>query len=637
MNRPNSLKIHGLFSCFIIFFFLLFTYTLSADAHSSLKKTFPKGGEVLEQAPKTVEVWFEDPVVTHNNSIRIMDSKGKQVPVSSLDSAGAGHVITNLNEELESGTYMVQINVIAQDGYVIEEDFRFTVEEATKSEYKEIKLLKSNVSDGEIYEESPEQLELWFNQVVELTAIGIFNDNHQPVQLKEAQIDSSNPRHIIIPLAEKLSSGTYQITWNASLRNQDTSSFLRSNMGVYYFAVKEFSSMAINNGNNVEWNISSLSFGLNQIAYWFTFIGLTALFGITWFQTIILKKRVEQQILNKINLTFYLFSVLGLILLIIHHKLDFTELSIKEFISIKFSWVPMVQLTLITIGFWIKNMRLFFFGSALLLWPFIIGHASYPSYGGYITIVAASIHVLAVGIWVGGLWALVAKPKHLDSKEWFRTAGPCFSKWALISIVLIGFSGIWMTIQFLPSFSIESLIESKWGMSLVAKNLLFLLLIYLGYLQRKKVKNFSIKVAGSFLKRARTEVIYGVILLFFAATLVAANPSAAEQGVYKENTKQSDLDVNVEITPLEMGLNTITLDFEKAPEIHQVKVEMTMPPLWSIENKAFKINHDTYKMTGNLLHAAGTTHMNVKIMLESGKKIEIPYKIVVPGEVRFNE
>lgn len=628
------LKVNVVFLYVIIFLFLLFTYTMSADAHSSLKKTFPKGGEVLVKTPKSVEVWFEDPVVTHNNSIKIMDSKGKQVPVSFSGSEGDGHIITNLKEELENGTYMVKINVIAQDGYGIEEDFRFTVEEETKSETKEVRLLKSNVSDGEIYGNSPEQLDLWFNQAVELTAIGVFNDNHQPIGLKEAQIDSSNPRHITIPFTEKLSSGTYQITWNASLLNQETSSFQSSNMGVYYFAVKEFSPMARNKGNNAEWNISSLSFGLNQIAYWLTFIGLTALFGITWFEKIIIRNRVEQPTLNII---FYFISMLGLILLIIHHKIDFSELTIKEFLAIRFSWVPMGQLILITVGLWFKNMRLFCFGVALILWPFIIGHASYPRYGGYITVVVASLHVLAVGSWIGGLWALVAKPKHLDSKDWFRKVGPYFSKWASISILLIGFSGIWMTIQFLPSFSIESLMDSKWGKSLIAKTLIFLLVISLGYLQRKTVKNYSIKLVDSFFRRARTEVIYGVVLFFFAATLVAANPSAAEQGVYKENTKQSDLNLNVKITPLEMGLNTITLDFENAPDIHHVKVEMTMPPLWSKENKAFKINHDTYKMTGNLLHAAGTTYMNVKVIMDSGEKVEIPYKIVVPGEVRVND
>ncbi len=86
-----------------------------------------------------------------------------------------------------------------------------------------------------------------------------------------------------------------------------------------------------------------------------------------------------------------------------------------------------------------------------------------------------------------------------------------------------------------------------------------------------------------------------------------------------------------------MGLNTITLDFGNEPKIRNVKVELSMPPDWRIENKAFKVGQGIYKLTGNLLHAAGTTNLKVNITMESGEEIQIPYRIVVPGEVRFNE
>ena len=62
-----------------------------------------------------------------------------------------------------------------------------------------------------------------------------------------------------------------------------------------------------------------------------------------------------------------------------------------------------------------------------------------------------------------------------------------------------------------------------------------------------------------------------------------------------------------------------------------------MPPSWRIENNAFKVDAGTYKLTGNLLHAAGTVNMKVKVRMNNGDKIQIPYRIAVPGEVRFNE
>ena len=131
--------------------------------------------------------------------------------------------------------------------------------------------------------------------------------------------------------------------------------------------------------------------------------------------------------------------------------------------------------------------------------------------------------------------------------------------------------------EFLPSSSFKSLIESEWGRSLLVKMALFLLLVTIGYVQRKTVKRLGSNLAHSFFKRTRTEVIYGIIIFFFAATLVAANPSTAEQGVYKEITQQQDLDLSVSVTPLEMGLNTITLDFKNGSKISNVKVELKCP------------------------------------------------------------
>ncbi|WP_256464156.1 copper resistance CopC/CopD family protein [Halobacillus amylolyticus] len=624
-------------SYFILFFFLLFAYASPAGAHSSLEETFPKGGEVLEGPPSTIEVWFQDPVVIHEGSIKVINSKGKEVPVlkSEQDPKDAGHVITKLDKELAPGEFTVKINVIAQDGFIIEEEFRFSISNAAKSESEELKLVKSNVSDGEIHKGPPGQIELWFNQPVEVRAIGIFNSRYQPVGTKRPQVDSDNPRHISVPISNTLSPGTYQLTWSASPTNKEMQTVLNNKQGVFYFAVDKFSSMTPENTGDFDWDTLSFSIGLKQLAYWLTFIGLTILFGISWFYSILLKNRLKKTLQKSTQLLFYLVSLVGMTLLIVHHRLDLPELAIKEFLLLKFTWIPILQIILLSLGMWIKKMRLILFGIALILWPFIIGHASYPRYGGYITMIMTAFHIIAVAIWMGGLFSLIAKPKHLERKEWLQRVGPTFSNWAMISVSVILFTGIWMTVEFLPSTSLESFLESEWGRSLLIKTVLFFLLIIIGYVQRKTVKQLSSKFTFSFFKRVRIEAVYGLIIFFFAASLVAANPSAAEQGVYRETPEApNNLDLNVEITPLEMGLNTITLEFKENPKIRNVKVELSMPPTWQVENNAFQVGKGIYKLTGNLLHGAGTINMKVKVLMENGKEVRLPYTIVVPGEVR---
>lgn len=62
-----------------------------------------------------------------------------------------------------------------------------------------------------------------------------------------------------------------------------------------------------------------------------------------------------------------------------------------------------------------------------------------------------------------------------------------------------------------------------------------------------------------------------------------------------------------------------------------------MPPNYNVTYKAFKIDDGVFKITGNLLHAAGTMGMNVKVINANGEEIEFPFEIVIPGEMRFNE
>ncbi|MRH44469.1 hypothetical protein GH741_17635 [Aquibacillus halophilus] len=640
MIRKNLKTITMMLAFLTILISVVILSSTIAVAHSSMKETSPRGNTTLDKSPSTIEIWFQDPVVIHADSIKVLGINGNELPTgkTQLDPNDAGHVISRLGQELAPGKYKVKINVVAQDGFVIEEEFSFSINKSEQAEIEELTLEKSNISDGKILQESPKQIELWFNQPAEVTAFGIFDDNYRPVTTELPVIDSENPKHIVIPLTERLSSGTHQITWYASPITQSTTPIQSDRVGVFYFAVDEFSSMTPigNNRQAIDTSTFDFSLGLKQVAYWFTFIGYSVIFGVAWFDFIILKKHMKKPQRYRLLGLFSLLSLIGTILLIIDHRQDLSGLSAKNFVSIKFVWIPLVQLLLVSIGIGIKKIRPLLFGLALILWPFIIGHASYPRYGGYLTMIIAAIHVLAVGIWMGGLVALIAKPKFQDSKQWFKSIGPSFSRWAFVSVLLIVFSGTWMTVEFLPSYSFQSLIESEWGRSLLIKILMFLVIVTLGFFQRKAIKKMSSEYTHSFFKRVRTEIIYGMIILFLAASLVAANPSAAEQGVYRETTKQ-ELDLNVKISPLEMGLNTITLKFENNLKITNVKVELSMPPNWRIENNAFRVNENTYKLTGNLLHASGTINMKVKVMMANGKEILIPYRVVVPGEVRFNE
>ncbi|MBF0706567.1 copper resistance protein CopC (plasmid) [Alkalihalobacillus hwajinpoensis] len=639
----HRIKLIKVVPLFVIALFLLIVDSSIVDAHSSLEKTSPKNGEVLEVSPSVIEITFQDPVILHSESVKIIDGTGSEVQIkeTKLSSQDAGNINVSLESKLEPGKYIVRINVLALDGYSIKEEFNFLIQKrASVEEDMEFKLIRSSIRDGEIIKGSPDQLELWFNHPAEVSAFGLFNDQQEVIKTKIPMANSEDPSHIIIPFSEELDQGTYQVTWYASPSEVDKQIFSNNKQGVFYFAVDEFSSLSQGTGlvdRGLIWSILDFTFELKQIAYWFIFIGLSLLFGFNWFHTMVTKNQFWHYQSLTLNIFLFIVSALGITLMVIYQRTELPELSLVEFIQLKFTWIPIVQFLLLSLGFLIKKIRLLLFGLTLLMLPFVIGHASYPRYGGYVTMAISYLHVLSVAIWMGGLLALLLKPKSIKNIEWIKTAGVPFTKWALLSVGVIIFSGIAMTFQFLPSFSLGSLFVSEWGRALVIKTILFIILVVIGYVQRKTILNLNSKFDHSFFVKIRAELFFGIIVFLFAATLVATNPGVAEQGVYLEKNVKEDLALDVKVTPFHVGQNTITLQFEEDLTIRNVSVVLSMPPNWKVERKAFEVDDRTYKLTGNLLHAPGTLKMNVSVELTNGKEIQIPYRIVVPGETRFNE
>jgi copper transport protein len=212
-----------------------------------------------------------------------------------------------------------------------------------------------------------------------------------------------------------------------------------------------------------------------------------------------------------------------------------------------------------------------------------------------------------------------------------------FSRWATGCVIVIALSGIWMALSYLPSYSVESLIISAFGRALLLKIFFFSLMIILAFFQRRMIRKFTSKLIKGFISKVRTEFLYGMIVLFFTSILVISTPSASEQGIYPEKQSVDGLELSVDISPLFAGYSEVTLDFGENHNIEDVKVTFTMPPDWKKSNKAFKVSNGTFKLTGMLLHAAGTVNMYVDVTKANGEVVSIPLTVVVPGEYRLNE
>jgi len=617
------------FSLFII----ITLFPEMGKAHSTLEKTFPAEGEVLTESPSTIDVWFQDPVILHSNSIELLNSSGEQIKVQRtfLDPDDESHIITELDKGIPSGSYSVNINVIALDGYVIKEQLRFQVEPRMEEMFK---LIKYSPSDGTIVEETPGQIELWFNQPADITAIGLFNDQQQTERLLEPVQDPKDPSHIIVKIGQDLPPGTYQVTWYASPSTPESPQVMEI-MDVFYFAVDRFTPIEQPNTKSRSFSFWVPELEIKQLGYFLVFTGLLSLFGGAFFFSVI-SKTVERKAWKAVSIVLLFLTMFGSAVNILSIRQELGSLSIEQFLSIKFVWIPLIQVLLLVVGLFVRKIRLFFYGLALIITVFYVGHAPYPRYGGYLTMMVNGLHFIGASVWVGGVLAIAVHPKKENRQEWLKESLPTFSKWAMISLVVIVISGIFMTFQFVQSFTVNSFLESEWGKLIIAKLIAVILVFGIGFFQWKRVTSLTNKGINAVISLAKVELLYVALILAFASLLVVATPSAAEQGVYPKFQEKRNTVLEVDIAPLYPGLNVITLNFNR-DDIEKTEVTMAMPPNYRIAYDAFKVDDKTFKITGNVLHAAGTMSMDVKATTSNGEITEFTFKIVIPGEMRLNE
>ncbi|WP_170007200.1 copper resistance CopC/CopD family protein [Bacillus fonticola] len=617
--------------------FLFLFIPNSALAHSSIEKTSPEDGEKLEQSPGTIDIWFGDPVVTYSDSIKLYGSNGEEYNIGKTinDPNSKLHITADIPEKLPKGRYTVEIKVMALDGYVIKDEIAYEISSPEMSEESTgLKLIKQTPSDGEIITGQPKQIDLWFNQPAQLTAIGLFDDKQGNVLLQQPVVDPQNPNHLTVAIDQPIKDGTYQVTWYARpAENADVST--PDIIDVFYFAVNEFTPITeVQNGPAVKKSWFP-DIGVKQLGYWLWLTGASILFGGS---VIAYTSRKDEALFRrwKIYSAFFLFtSLVGISIILYELKVELNDLNLTDFISLKFVWVPIIQVAVFFVGYLYKKGQPWLYGAGLSLIPFITGHSSYPRYGGWPTLLVNEMHIFAAALWLGGILAIIIIPRKDQLFEYIQRNGSKFSRIAFWSIVVLAFTGVYMTFQYVPSFSFKSFVDSQWGKALLVKTLLTFVILMIGFMQRKYIKRMVSSFVGKFQGRLKVEFVYGLFVLLFASILVVGSPSTAEQGVYLESTSNEDAKLDVTFSPQFIGVNELTLSFKD--EIESVNVVLSMPPSYEVAYDAFKVNKNTFKLTGNLLHAAGTVIMQVEAKTSSGNLLNYQYKVVVPGEYRLNE
>lgn len=152
------------------------------------------------------------------------------------------------------------------------------------------------------------------------------------------------------------------------------------------------------------------------------------------------------------------------------------------------------------------------------------GHAAAIEFGRAAVLAADMLHVLAAGIWIGGLGMLLAAGWLSAPADAFHRVRRRFSTLALASASVLALTGI--TAAGSQGVTFDNLITDHYAITMLRKLVVVALVVALGALNWRATRDADAQqtVPSTFGRYARIEVVLGGVVLLLTAILVATSP-----------------------------------------------------------------------------------------------------------------
>ncbi|GAA4984703.1 copper resistance CopC/CopD family protein [Streptomyces hyderabadensis] len=98
-----------------------------AAAHAALTGSDPREGAVVDKAPAQVSLTFSESVSMDDDSLRVLDPKGKRVDSGKPSGTGGTTYAVKLHAGLPDGTYTVTYQVVSADSHPVSGAYTFSV------------------------------------------------------------------------------------------------------------------------------------------------------------------------------------------------------------------------------------------------------------------------------------------------------------------------------------------------------------------------------------------------------------------------------------------------------------------------------------------------------------------------------
>ena len=212
----------------------------------------------------------------------------------------------------------------------------------------------------------------------------------------------------------------------------------------------------------------------------------------------------------------------------------------------------------------VPDVVLLFLGSAIAVTPALSGHARIE---GTLGILSDAVHVLAAGIWAGGLAFLALLLVEAGGDRWSlaSTAVPRFSTIAVVSVgALIGAG---LLSGYLEVRSVDGIWDTTYGRLLLAKVALLLPLLALGAFNNRvsvpRLRAGAAEPGGrrAFARAVTAELVILLVVVGVTTALVAEPPAKAQaagaKGPVSREGKVGPYDYTLTVDPARVGSNAV--------------------------------------------------------------------------------
>lgn len=516
-------------------------------------------------------------------------------------------------------------------------------------------VVKSNPAENETLKKAPSVVKIEFDEDIQVSSFNtlfVRDTSGKRVDLKDAHIDKKNKKILEAGLKENLKNGLYSIQWKAiSADGHPIQGVIPFRIGLAEAGTDDIKVEEMGYVPQIDMIME------RGILY----TSFSLFIGVLLFNLILYKGSASQvQSRSKKIIWISLFGIFISLLfnLPLQAKINadvswleaFDPLLLKETLQLSvFGYVWITQMALISTlmivtYFAVKSERV----SSFKVWsiPIVlfIGLLVMKAFNSHayglkfkeIAVVMDFLHLFAASLWIGGLSSIVLLLRKEDDKwTMYWDAIKRFSPWATGTVIVILLTGLFNSTFFIPT--IHSLFDTKYGLALLAKILLFVCMGILGIIHYVKGRMRAQRRLGATVK---VEFIIGIIVFVIVAFMTnVQTPPMPPTGPFTES-KQLDngYELTLHVSPNKVGQNTfhITLKDENGqPVTDMEQIVLTTQSLdMNMGKGSFKVSAVSpgeYEAEGMYINMTGNWNIQVHGLTKSLDSFDTDYKFIVGG------